>query len=338
MRRSAIMMLALLVAAGPAFADVKTEERSQLKFEGALGRMLNLFGGSKTRDGQVSTVALKGARKMTVTGDTGQIIDLDEEKIYDIDIKDKSYRVTTFAALIKQMQDARRKAAEDAAKQTDAKPSEPAPTQEPQYEIDFDLKESGQRKAVNGFDAREVVMTVTVREKGKTLEQSGGFVTTSNIWLAPRVPGTEEMAAFDLKYAQKLLGPALIDPQQIAAATAMYPMMGAAMERMQKEKVNMDGTAVQTIMRFEAVASAEAAKAEASQKKEEPAPTGLGGLGGRLARRVLDRNKDADANTTAAPSQPGRATVMTFTQDLLKATPAVAAADVAIPANFKEKR
>jgi hypothetical protein len=241
------------------------------------------------------------------------------------------------------MQEARKKAAEQASKEPAPKPAETAkePQKEPQYEVDFDLKESGQKRLVSGFDAREVVMTVTVREKGKTLEQSGGFVTTSNIWLAAKVPGMDEVAEFDRKYAEKLLGPALLDPQQMAAASAMYPMLGPAMERMEKEKVNMNGTAVLTTTRFEAVADAATAKAETqqkaeSQKKEEPAPTGLGGLiGGRLAKRVLGGDK---ADASAAPSQPGRATVMTFNQEILKVTQTVADADVAVPAGFKEKR
>ena len=83
------------------------------------------------------------------------------------------------------------------------------------------------------------------------------------------------------------------------AASAMYPMMSAAIERMERETVNMSGTAVLTTTRFDAVADAATAKAESQQKKEEPAPTGLGGLGGRLARRVLERDKDK-----AEPLQP----------------------------------
>ena len=45
-------------------------------------------------------------------------------------------------------------------------------------EIDFDVKNTGEKKTINGFDTHEVVMTITVREKGKTLEQSGGMVVT----------------------------------------------------------------------------------------------------------------------------------------------------------------
>ena len=32
-------------------ADVKTQERTQVKFEGAIGRVVNIFGGRTARDG-----------------------------------------------------------------------------------------------------------------------------------------------------------------------------------------------------------------------------------------------------------------------------------------------
>ena len=53
-----------------------------------------------------STVAVKGDRKATMGDTTGQIIDLAEEKIYDLDLKKKSYKVTTFAELRRRMEEA----------------------------------------------------------------------------------------------------------------------------------------------------------------------------------------------------------------------------------------
>jgi hypothetical protein len=337
MRRTAIVLLAgLALAAASVSADVKTQEKSQLKFEGALGKVINFFGGRKTRDGVVTTVAVKGSRKVRTDGETGQIIDLAEEKIYEVDYKDKSYRVTTFAELIKQMQDARQKAQEEAARQQpETKPAEKG--KEPEVEVDFDLKNTGQKRAINGFDTHEVLMTVTVRQKGQTLEQGGGFVTSSSMWLAPKVPAMQEIIDFDRKYAEKLLVPALYDPQQMAQAAAMYPLISQAVERMQKEQVKLDGMAILTTTKFEAVADAASVKQQETQKKqEESTPTGLAGLGGRLARRVADRNKDKE-KTEAAPSQPGRATVMTFNEEILSVAPTVGEGDVTIPAGFKLK-
>jgi hypothetical protein len=42
---SCAIALPLLALAGPARAEVKTREKSQIKIEGMIGRMVNLFGG-----------------------------------------------------------------------------------------------------------------------------------------------------------------------------------------------------------------------------------------------------------------------------------------------------
>ena len=97
----------------------------------------------------------------------------------------------------------------------------------------------------------------------------------------------------------------MFDAQQMAAMTTMYPMMKPAIERFEKENVNMDGTAMLTVATVDAVASAEQAaeQAKAQQGQQasgaQPPPTSLGGLGGalggRLGRRILGGgNKNAD--------------------------------------------
>jgi hypothetical protein len=314
-----------VMCSGVVHADVRADEKTQVKFEGMLGRMLNVFGGKTTRDGSVSTVAVKGDRKATLSESAGQIVDLAEEKIYDLDLRNKSYTVTTFAELRQRMEEARKKAAEQAAKDSDT----PAGASQTEAEIDFDLKESGQTRVINGFNAREVIMTVTVREKGKTLEENGGMVLTSNTWLAPKVAGMSEVAEFDRRYAQQIAASAMLDAQQMAAAVAMYPMLQEAMKRFEAENVNMDGTPVLTIVKFESVANPSAAPASSESQSSRPT---LGGLGGRLGRRILRGNKE---ETPA--SAPGRSTVMTMQHELLKVSPTVSDADVAIPAGFKQK-
>ena len=329
MRKVVLVTLFGLVCSGVVYADVRADEKSVVKFEGMLGRMVGLFGGRAARDGVTTTVIVKGDRKRTITDDRSQIIDLAEEKIYDIDTRDKSYRVITFAQLRQQMEEARKKMAAEQQKQGAAPTTKPGT----EVDIDFNLSETGQRRTISGFAAREVLMTITVREKGKTLEQSGGMVLTSNIWLAPAVAGMSEVAAFDRRYAEKLASSMMLDAQQMAAAAAMYPQMQQAMARMQAENVKMDGTPVMTVVKMETVASADQAAAAAQQKKEEPAPTGLGGLGARLGRRALGGGN----NDNAAAATPGRATVMTMQHELLKVTPAATDADVAVPAGFKLK-
>src|SRR6185295_1934384 len=180
--------------AGPARAEVKSREKSLVKLEGVLGGVLRVFGGKAAKEGVVSTAAVKGNRKATRNDTRGEIVDLTEQKVYTIDYKDKSYTVKTFDQIREEM----RKAAEEAEKerqQAEAR-QEPKPQAEPkqadkpekELEVDFDVKETGQKKTIAGYEAREVIMTVTLREKGKKLEESGGFVMTADTWLGPDIP------------------------------------------------------------------------------------------------------------------------------------------------------
>jgi hypothetical protein len=338
LRFAAALTLGLLVSTRFVAADVRTEQRTKFELAGMLGKIVNVFGGKGAREGVVSTVAVKGARKMTLNDTTGQIIDLSEEKVYDIDLKKKSYKVTTFADLRRQMEEARRKAAENAQKaQAREKPSAPK-GDEKQMEVDFNVKNTGEKRAINGFDTHEAIVTITVREKGKTLEEAGGLVMTSDMWLTPRIAAMKDVLEFDARYAQQLYGPTIVgaSAQDMAAAMAMYPMMKPAMEKMAAEGRKVDGTSVLTTLTVDAVRSAadmaEEQKGDDGGKASGP-PTSVGGLLGGFAKRAASRkNKDEDQGPKS------RVTFMTTTTELLKVTSDVAAADVSIPAGLKENK
>lgn len=299
-------------------ADVKTQQRTKVTFEGTLGRVAGMFGGKALKEGIVSTVAVKGDRMMTVTDTTGEIVDLAEEKIYDLDMKKKTYKVTTFEELRRQMEEARKKVEQ----QMEEEKEEPAQGEAPEMEVDFDVKSTGQTRTIAGHDTHEVVITITTREKGKTLEQGGGMILTTNSWLASDVPELGEIQAFRLRYA-KQLGEALAggaSAEQMAAAMAMYPGMKAAMERMQQENVKIDGTPLASTMVIEGV------KSQEQMAAEQPSESGGGGLGGMLARKMMKKKDEGP-----------RSKVMTTENETLSIAASVVDGDVAIPAGFKEK-
>ncbi len=188
----------LTLSVAPAAADVKTRDKGQVKFEGMLGTMMRMFGGKALAEGIVSTNAVKGNRKATLNDTTGRIVDLDEQKVYDLDMKKKSYTVTTFEQLRQKLREAQERAAKDAPKET-GEPAKPSGDQK-EVEFDFDVKETGQTRSIAGYDTKQVIMTVTVREKGKTLEESGGLVLTADTWLGPEIPAMRELAEFEMKY------------------------------------------------------------------------------------------------------------------------------------------
>jgi hypothetical protein len=340
----AFTLTAFVLSSHAIRADVRSDQKAKVELAGMLGKMMNMFGGKAAREGVTSTVAVKGDRKATTNDQTGQIIDLAEEKVYDLDLKKKTYKVTTFAELRRRMEESRKKAEEDARKEA-GKPKEPekpaaADPDAKQIEIDFDIKNTGAKKTINGFDTHQAVMTVTVREKGKTLEQAGGMVMTTDMWLAPKIPQMREIAEFDARYAKQLYGTMIegISAEQMAAAMAMYPMMKQAMGKMTSEGGKIDGTAIQTTTTMDAVKSeeqlAEEAKANASNN-ESSKPSASGGVSGMLGGFA---KKMATKKMTPDDAPKARTTIMTATTEVLKVVPEVAASDVAVPAGFKENK
>ena len=334
---AATIVLSLATAA-TLRADVKTQERTQVRFEGALGRIVNLFGGKGAREGIVSTVALKGNRMMSTTDTTGEIVDLGEEKVYQLDLKKKTYTVVTFAELRRQMEEAMAKAKKDAeAARKEEQPQKPAeeakePTKE--YEVDFTITETGKARSIAGYDAKESLATIIVREKGKTIEE-GGMVMETSLWMTPSVPALRELAEFRLKYAKQLYGPMMAQATpDMTQAMAMYPMMKDAMVKFQEEGKKLSGTSLATDMKFQLAAPPQSAD-EQKKAESEPTPTTVGGLiggfGRRMARKKTD-DKPADPNAV-----PGRVTVMTTTTETLQVATTVADNDVALPAAFKLK-
>ena len=319
----ALPMIAL--TAGSARAEVKTREKSQVKIEGMIGRVVNLFGGKAAKEGIVSTTAVKGNRKATMNDSTGQIIDLSEEKVYDLDLKKQTYKVSTFEQLRQQMREAKEKAEKNAQKEQGKE--QKADQSEPQreLEVDFDVKETGQKKQLAGYDAHEVIMTVALREKGKTLEDSGGFVMTADSWLGPQIAALKEIAQFDLKFWKALQGPDALgmSAEQMATVMAMYPQLKQASDRLSKEKSKLQGTPLATTTTFEVVKSK-----EQMAQQSESSSSGGSGLGGMLARRIA--KKDSSEKSP-------RATIFTVFGETQEIATTVAAADINLPAGFKEK-
>lgn len=338
-RMAAALTFSCLVVASTASADVRTEDRALVKFEGALGRVVGLFGGKAAKEGVKTIVAVKGDRKSTFGDNDGLIVDLREEKVYDLNMKKKSYTVITFAEMRRRMEEARQKAEEQARKAAPAEAkAEPEDEKAREMEVDFSVKETGERKIINGFDTKQFLMTITMREKGQTLEQSGGLVITSDLWMTPTIAAMKELMDFEVRYAKQLAGPLTFgaSAEQMQAALAAHPMLKDGLARMAEESRKMEGTAILTITTMDTVKSAEQMAAQQSQTTEPSGPdtsSGVGGLIGGFGRRMA-KKKASDGDAPARP----QSTFMTMTNERLSVSTSVAAGDVAIPAGFKEDK
>ncbi len=333
--RLSVFILVISVATASVSADVRTDQRVRFQLGGAIGKMVNMFGGKGAREGVTSMVAVKGDRKATMSDATGQIIDLAEEKIYDLDLKKKTYKVTTFAELRQQMEEAKREAEKNARTEA-SEPSQPA-EKDPnakEFEVDFDIKNTSETRTINSFNTTKSVVTVTVREKGKTLDESGGLMMTTDMWMTDSAPSTKDLVDFDRRYAQKLYGPMVAgaSAQDMAMAVAMYPQMKPALDKMRAEGGKLSGTAILTEVKMESVPPGTAGQAAAAPPPPEE-PKKRGGLGGMLGG--LKKMAQAAEKGSGTPA---RAVIMTTSVEMLKLTTDVDAASVALPAGFTQSK
>jgi hypothetical protein len=277
--------------------------------------------GNAAKDGLTSSVAVKGNRMATFNDQTGQIVDLSEEKIYNVDLKKKEYRVMTFAEMREQMKNMRADA-EKAMKDMPTEDRSQMAEATQNLEVTFDVKETGESKSIAGHQAKQVVITVTAKGKGQPVEESGGMVITNEVWMGPRIAALNEVGQFSAKYVQAVYGDALAGMgQQFASLTAMYPGIQNAMKTMGEQMNKLDGTPLMTVQKTETVKSA------AAMAQAQSAPSSGGGLSGALARRVMGNKK---------PEQ--RSLLYTSTSETLSIDTTATDADVAIPAGFKEKK
>lgn len=326
----ALPLVLVALVAPTLFADVKTREKVTMKIEGMLGFFLNrALGGS---DGTTSTTSIKGNRAAMMADRSGQIIDLAEERIYMIDdMRSKEYRVMTFAEFRKMLEDMKKEMEAQVKEQSKEMSAEDkAAMQEAAKEIEFtaDVKETGATKTISGMNTKQVILTVTMHGRGKTVEDSGGMIVTNDMWLAPRVAALDEQAAFFAKYAKALFGSSFngMDPRNSMRVTAIIPGLAPLFEKLAAERAKLQGTALQSTSVTEFVKSAEEMKKAAAS---QPAPSSGGGLGGMIGRGLMK-------GRGGAPQQKSKA--FTMTTETLSIGNTVTDADVALPAGFKQKK
>ncbi len=322
-RIAASALLASLLLADAAVAAVKVQEKTEAKFGGLIGAMAGAMGGGANAP-TLSTVAVLGDRKLSLSAMSGEIIDLQEEKVYRLDPRNKTYTVLSFAAIRKQMEDAR--ARMQGKKPQAEPPAAAAPGKDPNVEVDYDVKDTGQAKAINGFDAKQMVLTISVRQKGKTLEQGGGMVMRSDMWMSDALGARKEVADFDRRYAQKLyggadLGAALASMGQMASAAMMNPGIGPAMAKLRAETDKMHGSPVLTTTTMESV-----------RNPEQPAGGDAAAAGGFAALLAQKMKKGGGGGGDEA-----RSVLMTTTHEVLSVSSQVTPQDVALPAGYTAK-
>jgi hypothetical protein len=322
-------MTFLSAFAGIALADFQYQSTSRVT-GGALIQMMRFVpGGGALKEPQVSTVAVQGNRLVRRSKRQAEIIDLDKRTITTINFEKRTYTEMTFEQMKQMLEQASKAVSQktaDAQKQPDG--------QSVNLDVDGDIKDTGQTKTINGMEAREFQMTMTMAATDPKSGQSGAMKMNSDMWIAKDVPGAAEMREFYKRMAKELDW----------APTGMGAMMNRpdvarAMSKMMAEGEKMDGTPVEQVIRIGADG---AAPDGGSQQTAAPRPSLGDALGGALGGKLggfggFGKKKKQDDVAPAADAQAGGGSLMEMTiEDTGFSTGSVDSSLFAIPGDFKK--
>jgi len=332
-------LILAIFAAVCLMADFSYEQNSKIT-GGMLAGMMKFAGAfsKQAREPLQSTVVVKGDRMAHINPSHASIIDLGKETITHIDFQKKSYSVMTFA----EMQQALERATQ---KMKDQK----------QGQMDFKVSATptGQTKQINGFDTKEIILKIVMEGTDQKSGQKGAMTMTTDMWMAPKVPGYDEITSFYKRMGAKLnwapgANPMLNRPDMAKGFGEMYKQI-ASMDGMPIYEVVKMGAEGQVPAGSEGTPSQQQAPPREQQQAEKPSAGGALGsaLGGRLGRfGGLGRKKKDEAQTEqAAPNAPAQqqaggdtsGALMEMTIEMSNfSTAPVDASKFEIPSGFKQ--
>jgi len=218
--RSATLFTVVLAASLTASADFSYTTTQKMTG----GSMAAMAG---TNADRTSKIYFKGQKMMTSTGDIGLIMDFGAQTITTINNAQKTYSVKKFGDMA------------GAAGNTD---------------VTFDVKEAGQKKVINGFNATETIVTMNMdMDMGR-----GGppmkMQMEMDLWISSDVPGAGDMRAFYQKNLANF-------PWAAMAGGNGNPGMQKAIAQMERKMAELNGVAVARVIRVKSAGGAGAPQA-----------------------------------------------------------------------------
>src|SRR5438132_1953876 len=242
MRFTRCLPLTLLAMCGLSRADFKYTQQSKIT-GGSIVSMTKTLGvfsknARQFTDPQVSTMSLKGNRLRQEHSDgTVEIIDLDGRRFIRIDPAKKTYSTMTFEEFKAALERAQARAKEEQAKAAAKHP-------EADYKIvpKMQSQETGATRTILNLPTKEVKwrMDMEIQSNNPKVQQqmqSATMSMNSDSWLAPSVPGYDELRQFYMRMAKELdwLPGAMGNPM------GMKSQMRQAMEEFRKNSIKLQG-------------------------------------------------------------------------------------------------
>jgi hypothetical protein len=318
----------------PCFADFQYTENSKITGGAAAGAMK--FAGVFSKNarqatqGTVSTISFKGG-KMRRDDSLGmvEIIDLEARQITRIDTNKKTYSVMTFDEMRAQMEEARKKAADQQAKHN---------KDQSQVKIipKVQITPGTDTRKLLDYTTKEMKVRVDMEMQSddpKAQGQSANMWVNSDSWIAP-VKGYDEVKRFYTRMAKELdwlPGAALGANAQIAPAMVEYRKSAAALNGMpllSMVSVGMAGQAGQT--------NTSQSSDDQKQSSSNPLTKGLGGIFGKKKKKDDAAQDDSSSSSNAAPAGTPGSLMDTTVEVTSISTATVDASLFKIPEGYKQ--
>lgn len=207
--KSLALLTGLTVSAGVAYADVTVV--SSMKSEGAgafsvaavTGTTTEIISGNRARmESEIKfNTGMMNMFAKFAPGAMVDIVNLDQDRIYNVDVKKKQYTETSFADLRAQMQQAM--AQLEAASGGGGIPSAVDDSQCDWSKSRADIKK-GSKATIAGFDTQQHTITATQTCTDRKTKQTCDVGLVFDLWVAPKVPGADEQNKYYMAYAQKM--------------------------------------------------------------------------------------------------------------------------------------
>jgi hypothetical protein len=342
---------------GIAQADITIERSTSVDGVGAMafanmsGTSRTIISGDRSRTDSDMKMQSKivGFLARNSMGPSAEIVLLDQDKLYHLNIGKKEYTENTFEQLRAQMQ----KASDQMNSNEDKKPAQPSAVDQSKCQwlpAKASVNKSGEKAQFAGYDSERVTITASQPCEDKETGSICEVALVLDEWMAAGFTESPEVRTYYTAYAQKMG----FDPKNSQDATekakAMFSQYKGIWTEVAAKMQNVKGYPVRSSFTL-ALGGAQCKDSNAQQTQPDQSsdsarsPSDIAGaVAGKLGG-LFHKNKDDTQPPAAQPAHAvtpvaipaGDVALMTVSSQLTSVSTASASADAfAVPANFKK--
>ncbi len=346
----------LSLATATARADITLERTTSVEGVGAMafgnmsGTTRTIISGNKSRtDNDIKMKSkIVGFLARNSMGPSAEIVRLDDDKLYHLNINKKEYTETTFEQMREQLQKA-----SDQMNSTDER-KQPSAVDQSKCEwlpARADVKKTGEKAQFGGYDSERVIVTAAQPCKDKDTGSICEVALVLDQWLSTSFAESAEALKFYKAYAAKMgLDPA--SSQDVSQrAKALFSQYKGIWTEIAAKMQSVKGYPVKSSFTL-ALGGAQCKNSNAEQAQSSQdnssstSPSALAGaVAGKLGGLFHKKKDDADAPAaqpapvvTPVALPPGDVALMTVSSQLVSVSTDSAGTDAfTVPADFKKQ-